>query len=76
MVLLAVAVSPPGGGPGNQSDDHMTGIALSFTMDPVEVEAFSFLQQEITQQLILESRSSFPDRRCTSVRSVSRLNNF
>ncbi len=34
---------------------HMTGISLSFAIDPVEVEAFSFLHQEISWQLILET---------------------
>ncbi len=33
------------------------GFSLSFTMDVVEVEAFSFLRQEITRHLIIVSRA-------------------
>ncbi len=41
----------PGGG------HIIKGFSLSFTMDIVEIEAFSFLRQEISRQLIIVSRA-------------------
>ncbi len=39
------------------SCDHMTGNSLSFAIDIMEVEAFSFLRQEITCRIFVEAQA-------------------